>query len=74
MRKENGFMITRNIFGKIEPRIGNFFVYKCNNKYIIYKNEPYYTAKATDELWNTFVFDSMVKAYKFLKENIENLI
>ena len=46
-------MITRNVFGKIEPRIGNYFVRKnSKGKYEILKNEPY---KVTDAVLNDSV-------------------
>ena len=73
-------MITRNVFGKIEPRIGNYFVRKnSKGKYEILKNESY---KITDAVLNDSVlmwqsiepFDSLVKAYAWLKQNVENLL
>ena len=73
-------MITRNVFGKIEPRIGNYFVRKnSKGKYEILKNEPH---KVTDAVLNDAVlmwqdiepFDSLVKAYAWLKQNVENLL
>ena len=73
-------MITRNVFGKIEPRIGNYFVRKnSKGKYEILKNEPY---KVTDAVLNDSVlmwqdiepFDSLVKAYAWLKQNVDNLL
>ena len=73
-------MIARNVFGKIEPRIGNYFVWKnSKGKYEILKNEPY---KITDAVLNDAVlmwqgiepFDSLVKAYAWLKQNVDNLL
>ena len=40
-------MITRNCFGKLEPRIGKYFIQKSSKgKYEIMKNEPWYTTNA----------------------------
>ena len=63
-------MITRNCFGKLEPRIG---------KYEIMKNEPWYTTKASIAnevmLWlDIEPFDSMVKAYAWLKKHVNELL
>lgn len=73
-------MITRNIFGKIEPRIGKYFIQKnSKGKYEIMKNEPYFSTNAVLNdavlMWsNIEPFDSMVKAYVWLKENVQNLL
>ena len=73
-------MIARNVFGKIEPRIGNYFIHKnSKGKYEILKNEPY---KVTNAVLNDAVlmwlpiepFDSLVKAYAWLKANVQNLL
>ena len=73
-------MIARNVFGKIEPRIGNYFIHKnSKGKYEILKNEPY---KVTNAVLNDAVlmwlpiepFDSLVKAYAWLKKNVQNLL
>ena len=73
-------MITRNVFGKIEPRIEEYFVRKnSKGKYEILKNEPY---KVTNAVLNDSVmmwlpiepFDSLVKAYDWLKKNVQNLL
>ena len=75
-------MIIRNVFGKIEPRIGEYFVRKnSKGRYEILK----YDANAhmvTNVVLNDTVlmwqdiepFDSLVKAYAWLKENVENLL
>ena len=75
-------MITRNVFGKIEPRIEDYFIRKnSKGKYEILK----YDANAhmvTNAVLNDSVmmwlpiepFDSLVKAYAWLKKNIKNLL
>lgn len=73
-------MITRNVFGKIEPRIGRYFVSRnSEGKYEILKNEPYYITDAVLNdpvlMWSGIEpFDSMVKAYSWLKKNVYNLL
>lgn len=73
-------MITRNIFGKIEPRIGEYFIQRnSKGKYEIMKNEPWYVTNAVlnDEvmMWQDIEpFDSMVNAYTWLKQNVQNLL
>lgn len=71
-------MVIKNRFGKIEPRIGRFFVAKGygknSNKYIIYKDEPYYITSAITILFDVPLFDSMVQAYSFLKNNLDFLV
>lgn len=73
-------MITRNIFGKIEPRIGKYYIQKnSKGKYEIMKNEPYYTTNAVLNdavlMWMDIEpFDSLVKAYAWLKKNVQNLL
>ena len=73
-------MITRNVFGKIEPRIGKYFVRKnSQGKYEILKNEPWYVTRATFKdgvlMWAGIEpFDSLVKAYAWLKANVDNLL
>lgn len=73
-------MITRNVFGKIEPRIGKYFVSKnSKGKYEILKKEPYMVTNAVLNdsvlMWQDIEpFDSLVKAYAWLKENVENLL
>ena len=75
-------MIARNVFGKIEPRIKEYFVRKnSKGKYEILK----YDANAhmvTNAVLNDAVlmwlpiepFDSLVKAYAWLKKNVQNLL
>lgn len=70
-------MIERNCFGKIEPRIGSYFVSKRNDgKYYILKNEGY---MVTDAVINDPVmmclepFDSLVRAYIWLKKHVQEL-
>lgn len=73
-------MITRNYFGKLEPRIGKYFIQKnSEGKYEIMKNEPWYTTKAAIAnevmLWlDIEPFDSMVKAYTWLKKHVNELL
>ena len=73
-------MIARNVFGKIEPRIGQYFIQKnSNGKYEIMKNEPWYVTNAvlndTVLMWLPLEpFDSLVRAYSWLKQNVQNLL
>lgn len=73
-------MITRNCLGEIEPRIGKYFIKRTiKGKYEIMKNEPWYTTNAaiTDKvmLWlDIEPFDSMVKAYAWLKKYVNELL
>lgn len=73
-------MITRNIFGEIEPRIGEYFIRKNQSgKYEILKNYPWYVSNAVLAdpvlMWNGIEpFDSLVKAYAWLKQNVKNLL
>ena len=73
-------MIARNVFGKIEPRIEEYFIQKnSKGKYEILKKEPYLVTNAVLNdsvlMWkNIEPFDSMVKAYAWLKANVENLL
>ena len=75
-------MITRNFSGKIEPRIGEYVVEKgvWDGKYRIKKDEGYIKTDAcigTDiiALWNGIEpFDSMVKAYAWLKRHVNELL
>ena len=73
-------MIARNIFGKIEPRIEEYFVQKnSKGKYEILK---YNAHMVTNAVLNDSVmmwlpiepFDSLVKAYAWLKKNVQNLL
>lgn len=73
-------MIERNAFGKIEPRIGKYFVRKnSKGKYEVLEND--YNACMTasvstvDNPWvDVDSFDSMVQAYTWLKANVQNLL
>lgn len=72
-------MITRNCLGIIEPRIGNYIVVKEWNGWKIIKKEPYYstTAVLADPylMWIEIEsFDSMVKAYAWLKKHVNELL
>ena len=73
-------MITRNCFGEITPRIGKYFIQRnCKGKYEIMKNGPWYTTKATSAnnvmLWlDIEPFDSMIKAYAWLKKHVGELL
>ena len=73
-------MITRNVFGKIEPRIGCYFIQKdSNGKYEILKKEPWYVTNAVLNdpvaMWDRIEpFDSLVKTYAWLKKNVQNLL
>ena len=75
-------MITRNVFGKIEPRIGNYFIQKnSKGKYEILKYDAN-AHMATNAVLNDSVmmwlpiepFDSLVKTYAWLKKNVQNLL
>lgn len=73
-------MITRNVFGQIEPRIGNYFIKKNQlGKYEILKDYLWYVSDAVLSdpvlMWIEIEpFDSLVKAYVWLKENVDNLL
>lgn len=75
-------MITRNWQGRIEPRIGKYVVERgvWDGKYRIKKDEGCIKTDAvlgTDiiTLWNGIEpFDSMVKAYAWLKANVNELL
>ena len=73
-------MITRNCFGKLEPRIGKYFIQRnCKGKYEIMKNEPWYTTKAVivnEVMFGLDIdpFDSMIKAYAWLKKHVDELL
>ena len=75
-------MIVRNVFGKIEPRIEEYFVRKnSKEKYEILKYDAN-THMVTNAVLNDSVmmwlpiepFDSLVKAYAWLKKNVQNLL
>ena len=71
-------MIVKNECGEIIPSIGKYFVAKnSKGEYEIYKKYPFTTTKAClaynpwcDIGW----FDSMVQAFTYLKENINDLL
>ena len=74
-------MITRNYLGKLEPRIGKYVVEKrYDGKWEINKEE--YCLKTTAAaianevmLWlDIEPFDSMVKAYAWLKKHVNELL
>ena len=73
-------MITRNCFGKITPRIGKYVVEKRHDgKWEINKEE--YCLKTTAVVGDGVLmwigiepFDSMVKAYAWLKKHIGELL
>ena len=70
-------MITRNWQGKIEPKIGCYVVRKERNCWKIIKQEPYYNTNAVlagDPWWILNQFDSMVKAYAWLKKHVDELL
>lgn len=73
-------MIERNYFGKIEPKIGNYFISKMNDgKYHVLKNEGYMVTDATINdpvmMWNGIEpFDSLVRAYTWLKTHVHELL
>ena len=73
-------MIARNCLGKIELRIGDYFVAKnSKGKYEIMKNMPWYATEAVISnevmLWlDIDPFDSMVKAYAWLKKHVNELL
>lgn len=75
-------MIKRNVFGKIEPRIEDYFVQKnSKGKYEILKHDAN-AHMVTNAVLNDAVlmwlpiepFDSLVKAYAWLKKNVQNLL
>lgn len=67
-----GELSLKNKKGKI------FFIRKFNGKWEIIKKDIWANIDAflyNDFFWeNIEPFDSMIKAYKFMKDNIENLI
>ncbi len=71
-------MKNRNIFGRLEYKKGAFFVEKkpdVNAKYCILKNEPWYvTSAALYPFFDVPVFDSFVRAARFLRDNYKDLI
>lgn len=75
-------MIERNIFGKIEPRIGNYFVQKnSKGKYEILKYDINARMVIRATLYDSVLlwqdiepFDSLVKTYAWLKINAKNLL
>lgn len=73
-------MITRDVFEQIEPRIGNYFIKKNQlGKYEILKDYLWYVSDAVLSdpvlMWIEIEpFDSLVKAYVWLKENVDNLL
>lgn len=73
-------MIEKNCLEKIEPRIGSYFVSKRNDgKYYILKNEGYMVTDATINdpvmMWNGIEsFDSLVRAYTWLKKHVQELL
>ena len=73
-------MIERNCFGKIEPRIGCYFIVKENDgKYYIFKKEGYMVTDATINdaymIWNGIEpFDILVRAYAWLKKHVQELL
>lgn len=73
-------MIAWNCLRKIELRIGDYFVVKnSKGKYEIMKNMPWYTTNAVIAnevmLWlDIEPFDSMVKAYAWLKKHVNELL
>lgn len=70
--------LPRNVLGEVELRIGKFFICKnYNGKWAIMKNEPWYITNAvmSDILWSEIEpFDSMIQAYKFLKQNVNQML
>ena len=78
--KENRKMIARNCFGEITPRIGKYVVEKrYDGKWEINKEE--YCLKTTAVVANEVMlwldiepFDSMVKAYAWLKKHVNELL
>ena len=75
-------MILRNVLGKIEPRIDCYYVQKnSKGKYEILKydaNAKMVTNAVVNEpfmIWQSIEpFDSMVMAYAWLKNNVNNLL
>ena len=73
-------MITRNFMGKIEPKIDKYTVQKrWDEKWEITKQEPFYRTTAVLAnpylMWNEIEsFESMVKAYAWLKKHVDELL
>lgn len=71
-------MEYRNIFGRLEYKKGAFSVEKktdVNAKYYITKTEAWYkTSAAMFPFFDVPVFDSFIKAARFLHDNYEDLI
>ena len=73
-------MITRNYLGKLEPRRGKYVVEKRHDgKWEINKEEYCLKTKAVVAnevmLWlDIEPFDSMVKAYAWLKKHVNQLL
>ena len=73
-------MITRNYLGKLEPRIGKYVVEKRHDGKLEINKEEYClktTAVVRDGvfLWlDIEPFDSMVKAYAWLKKHVNELL
>ena len=70
-------MIRRNALGAIEPRIRCYFIRKENGKWKILKNEGWYVTDVSlnENPWfEVEPFDSMVQAYAWLKEHVDELL
>lgn len=76
-------MKYRNVFGELEYNIDNFFIphrTTWNNEFRILKREPWYVTDAymiydNEIIWEKApTFDSWIKAVRFLKEHINELI
>ena len=73
-------MITRNCFGKLTLRIGEYVVEKRHDgKWVINKDE--YCLKTTAIIYDDILmwieidpFDSIVKAYEWLKKHVNELL
>ena len=71
---------SRNCLGKLEPRIGKYFIQRnSKGKYEIMKNEHWYITNAAIAnevmLWlDIEPFDSMVKTYAWLKKHVNELL
>lgn len=70
-------MITRNYLGVIEPKIGYYFIRKENGRWKIMKNNGWYVSDASliENPWGEIKpFDSIVKAYAWLKKHVNELL
>ena len=80
-KEVSGLSEYRDIFGRKTYRLGKFFVTDGHNgKWYIKKQEPWYVTDAHIMVEGEFLwfkvepFDSYIKAVKFLKKHVEELL